>query len=268
MGAGERNGMINIDKDFFYKLNGEIPKEAFESIEIDNDFGTPSENKPHEPSKSEIYCRKQVTGVNWDNGTVDCYSIENTKEMFNKRGFIALNANIEFDDNADFTAVLCDVSTNDGTYYLQMLSYDAIINQLSNPNVYKRMLPDIKDGDKVKVTVGAFVDLEEDAEITNESRPFLTNKTTVMLPIKMEIITDCENSADIIGEIIGYDDGTARYNNAKCGNCGYEFMDLGGIWESIGESQIVNYCPNCGYKLRKAAKETERGNNGFGSSGR
>lgn len=68
---------------------------------------------------------------------------------------------------------------------------------------------------------------------------------TIELPIKTQ-------EADIIGKIIGYDEQVARYENAKCGNCGYEFMDLGGIWEYAGESYVVNYCPNCGYKLRKA----------------
>ena len=73
--------------------------------------------------------------------------------------------------------------------------------------------------------------------------------------MKMSENTYITPQADIIGEIIGYDEEFARYNNAKCGNCGYDFMDLGGIYEYVGESYVLNYCPNCGYKLRKRKKE-------------
>ncbi len=37
--------------------------------------------------------------------------------------------------------------------------------------------------------------------------------------------------------------------NADCPSCGYSFPDIGGIWESYGEVEQYNFCPECGQKI-------------------
>lgn len=35
----------------------------------------------------------------------------------------------------------------------------------------------------------------------------------------------------------------------SCPCCKYEFPDIGGVWESCGESEKYNFCPYCGQRI-------------------
>lgn len=109
--------------------------------------------------------------------------LHGTRNFYDERG---LDVSITFDDNSDFDYITADRSVNDGTLYFIVESIHRCVQKVCTARSYNKNIgrPDV--GDHIEYVVGNFVILiEDDGDFVPYDRPWMSTRTTVMLPVKM-----------------------------------------------------------------------------------
>lgn len=101
---------------------------------------------------------------------------------------IILNVNLFFDDKADFDYFISDSFISDGTLLFREEAIINLIQKVCTGSTYNKNVGEPQSGDKIEYTVGNFVILNEhDGSFVSTDKPWLRERTTVLLPLKMEI---------------------------------------------------------------------------------
>lgn len=105
--------------------------------------------------------------------------------------YVTRNIEIVFDKNADFEYFTSDSCTHDGTYYFVMECMYNCAKNVVTGSTYSTSKKEPFDGCKIKYTIGNFVVLNEfDDKFRTDEKPWLQERTTVLLPLKYEVLND------------------------------------------------------------------------------
>lgn len=109
-------------------------------------------------------------------------------ELTSEDGSKSIKMRILFDPDADFDYYTSASSVHDGTImsiHANVMDCVLKVVQLQTRNAY---MPPPDFGDEVTFTVGNFVILNEyDGDFVSKDKPWMRERTTVLLPLKMEI---------------------------------------------------------------------------------
>ena len=160
-------------------------------------------------SKSFEFCVNRASDPDvssyTDRDWINAIELVNTKERFDTvlngcRKFrisgtdasgekINLDVEICFDANADFgyfTSVYC---VHDGTLYFVMECVNRCMNNvLGAATCDARLRREIVNGCTIRYTVGNFVMSNEYGDFGSAEKPWLKSRTTVLLPLKQEVV--------------------------------------------------------------------------------
>lgn len=155
-------------------------------------------------SKSVMFCKSEATNPervkdfkrDWQNGKISCFPSEPifkaylSSELLGKKiekGFF--NIKIDFSDNADFQYFTQTTYRNDGAFMSTMMAIDNIVSKIINAQSWSKDAKSPKLGDTLHYVLGDFVILDENSKkFATKQKPWLTARTTVMLPIFVEIL--------------------------------------------------------------------------------
>lgn len=102
---------------------------------------------------------------------------------------VNLNMEVCFDENADFDYFTSETCVHDGTLYFVLECVDRCINKVLCATTYDtRLRRKIINGCTIKYTVGNFVVSNEHGNFGSEAKPWLNSRTTVLLPLKQEVV--------------------------------------------------------------------------------
>lgn len=157
-------------------------------------------------SKSFDFCkttaqntyRSSYAGRSWDNA-VEVYETEAIfdKYLHGARNFflegkvddeteICFDVSISFDDNADFDYFTSESCVHDGTLYFIRETMDKCVRNVCLAQTYHKNTGAPKSGDSIQYIVGNFVILTEyDGDFVPVDKPWMRERTTVLLPLKM-----------------------------------------------------------------------------------
>lgn len=101
---------------------------------------------------------------------------------------IHLNVSLSFAKDTNFDYFASDSHIHDGTLvFTKSLIYN-LVKRVCCCSTYNKKLREPKAGDKVKYIIGNFVILNEyDGDFVPNDRPYMRERTTVLLPLKFEI---------------------------------------------------------------------------------
>lgn len=100
---------------------------------------------------------------------------------------ISIDVDFVFDNNADFDYFTSDSCVHDGTLVFIKKLMDRCAQKICNVETYYKPLGEPQNGDSLKYTIGNFIILNEyDGNFALSDKPWLRQRTTVLLPIKME----------------------------------------------------------------------------------
>lgn len=103
-------------------------------------------------------------------------------------GSINIDINLSFNKDTDFDYFASDSCIHDGTLLFSTELMRNIIERVCCAATYNSQLREPKSGDKVAYTVGNFVILNEyDGDFIHDNKPWMRERTTVLLPLKFEI---------------------------------------------------------------------------------
>ncbi len=104
----------------------------------------------------------------------------------NNGDMVRLNVSISFDANADFDYFTSDSCVYDGTLYFVREAMNRCAQKVCCAQTYYKNIGEPKSGDSLKYVVGNFVVLaEHDGEFVPADKPWMSERATVLLPIKM-----------------------------------------------------------------------------------
>ena len=99
---------------------------------------------------------------------------------------ISFDVSISFDSNADFDYFTSDSCVHDGTLLFVRDVMDRCVRKVCNAKTYNKSIGEPESGDSIQFIVGNFVVLNEyDGDFVPVNKPWLRERTTVLLPIKM-----------------------------------------------------------------------------------
>lgn len=157
-------------------------------------------------SKSLDFCkavaqdvsRSRYTDRDWNNAI----EFPETEELFDKylhggRNFsidgeaedgadIHFDASLSFNSNADFDYFASESRIHDGTLFFIGKVMDMLVRRVCLAQTYNKNIGAPEHGDHIRYTVGNFIILTEcDGDFVPTDKPFLRERTTVLLPLKM-----------------------------------------------------------------------------------
>lgn len=157
-------------------------------------------------SKSFDFCkaaaqntyRSSYADRSWDNAVED-YETEAVFDEFLRgiRSFhikgktdqgdeISFEVSLSFDPNADFDYFTSDSCIHDGTLTFIRGAMDKCVRNVCFARTYNKNVGEPKSGDSIKYVIGNFVVLNEyDGQFVPIDKPFMRERTTVLLPLKM-----------------------------------------------------------------------------------
>lgn len=145
-------------------------------------------------SKSLDYCRavaadknrSKCAGRDW-NKAVEVES-KPFFEQYCSTDFLPVTLDLELDPEADFQYFTSASCISDGTLRFTYDLFKTCVQRVFNLQTWNKNISPPKNGDRVKMTVGNFVMLDEyGQEFAPEDKPWMTNRTTVLLPLKIEV---------------------------------------------------------------------------------
>lgn len=99
---------------------------------------------------------------------------------------VAVNVKIQFDADADFDYFTSAQRIHDGTLFFVSSALLECVDKIITASTYNKNIGAPQDGDTIEYTVGNFVCLSEYSEkFAPLDKPWLRERTTVLLPIKM-----------------------------------------------------------------------------------
>lgn len=157
-------------------------------------------------SKSFEFCkttaqdsqRSTYANRSWDNAVED-YETEAIFDEFlhGSRNFyvermvggdrkICYDISISFDCDANFDYFTSDSCIHDGTLYFIKESMNKCVRNVCFAQTYNKNIGEPKHGDHIHYVVGNFVVLSEyDGDFVPSDKPWMRERTTVLLPLKM-----------------------------------------------------------------------------------
>lgn len=157
-------------------------------------------------SKSLDFCkataqnayRSSYADRSWDNAAED-YETEAIFDEFIRgaRSFyitgklddgtdIRIDISISFDSNADFDYFTSESCIHDGTLYFIRETMDRCVRKVCLAQTYNKNTGAPESGDSIQYIVGNFVVLTEyDGDFVPADKPWMRERTTVLLPLKM-----------------------------------------------------------------------------------
>ena len=101
-----------------------------------------------------------------------------------------ITVSFKHDPNADFQHFTYSSCVSDGSgVFKESTIKDLLYYVLNFKRIYPEVCAEFKDKDVVHVILGNLVAIHEyDESLATEERPFLRNKTTVLLPFRVDII--------------------------------------------------------------------------------
>ena len=101
---------------------------------------------------------------------------------------IVLHCTIDFNPNAEFDYITSVEITHDGTYAFILSAIEKCLARVVTGSTYYAKAKHPADGDCLHYTVGNAVTLSEFGDqFSTEDKPWMQERTTVLLPIKLEI---------------------------------------------------------------------------------
>ena len=98
---------------------------------------------------------------------------------------VCISVDISFDCNADFDYFTSETIVHDGTFLFVREAVERCISRVSCAQTYYKSLGEPKFSDSIKYVIGNFVLLSEyDGEFVPTDKPWMRERTTVLLPIK------------------------------------------------------------------------------------
>ena len=104
---------------------------------------------------------------------------------------ISLDLEISFDSNANFDYFTSESCIHDGTAYFIVCCMEKVMNKVLNASTYNKLLfndKDILNAQTIKYIIGNFVILDEFGDFSTKEKPWLKDRTTILLPLKQIII--------------------------------------------------------------------------------
>lgn len=99
-----------------------------------------------------------------------------------------VDVEIQFDSDADFDYFTSDSCVHDGTLLFVVQTIKNCVDKICYAQTYNKNSGEPKSGDTIKYEVGNFVVLNEfGKQFALEDKPWLQERTTVLLPLKVEI---------------------------------------------------------------------------------
>lgn len=99
---------------------------------------------------------------------------------------ICFDVSISFDANADFDYFISCSCIHDGTLFFIRDTMDRCVRKVCFAQTYNKNLRAPESGDSIKYVVGNFVVLTEyDGGFVPVDKPWMRERTTVLLPVKM-----------------------------------------------------------------------------------
>lgn len=157
-------------------------------------------------SKSFDFCKAAVqdasrsnyTDRSWDNAGED-YETEAIFDEFIRgaRSFyitgklddgtdVKINIGISFDGDADFDYFTSSTCVHDGTLFFVREAMDECVRNVCTARTYNKNIGAPGHGDNIRYVVGNFVVLTEyDGDFVPDDKPWMRERTTVLLPLKM-----------------------------------------------------------------------------------
>ncbi len=90
------------------------------------------------------------------------------------------------DANADFDYFTSDSCVHDGTLYFIREAMNRCVQRVCFAQTYNKNVGEPQNGDSIKYVIGNFVILNEyDGDFVPADKPWMRERTTVLLPIKM-----------------------------------------------------------------------------------
>lgn len=159
-------------------------------------------------SKSLDYCVKRASNKslsslsdrNWNNA-VEWYKIEEIFDIYlgglrqydlrgrdNTGNDIHFNVELSFDSNADFDYFTAETCVHDGTLIFIHQLVERCVAKVCQVSTFNINVGQPMDGDKIKYTIGNLIVLNECGEkFAPNNKPWMCERATVLLPLKMEI---------------------------------------------------------------------------------
>lgn len=107
----------------------------------------------------------------------DTYSGEHKKQ----------HIKVVFDPDADFHYFDMSASVHDGTLYFVYQNIENVVKKVVAGGTYYKLSGSPKTGSFITYTVGNFIVINETGNFGSPKKPWLHEKTTVLLPIKYEV---------------------------------------------------------------------------------
>lgn len=99
---------------------------------------------------------------------------------------ICFDVSISFDGNADFDYFTSESCVHDGTLYFIIKTMDRCVQKVCLAQTYNKNTGAPEPGDSIHYIVGNFVVLTEyDGDFVPADKPWMRERTTVLLPLKM-----------------------------------------------------------------------------------
>lgn len=154
-------------------------------------------------SKSFDFCNAEVSRSGYANRSWgNAFEVSETEAIFDvylrgARNFslegkvdgiadICFDVSISFDSNADFNYFTSASCIHDGTLLFIREAMDECVRKVCLAQSYYKPIGEPKSGDSIQYVVGNFVVLTEyDGDFVPVDKPWMRERTTVLLPIKM-----------------------------------------------------------------------------------
>ena len=99
---------------------------------------------------------------------------------------ICFDFSINFDSNADFDYFTSESCIHDGTFIFIRELIDRCVRKVCLAQSYYKPIGAPKSGDNIQYVIGNFVIITEyDGDFVPKDKPWMRERTTVLLPIKM-----------------------------------------------------------------------------------
>lgn len=142
--------------------------------------------------------RSSYADRSWDNA-MECFETEAIfdnslhgtrryilKGMIDDETEISFNVDLSFSADSDFDYFTSASCVHDGTLYFINDMMNELVEKLCLAKTYNKNVGEPQNGDSIKYVIGNFVVLNEyDGDFVPADKPWLRERSTILLPLKM-----------------------------------------------------------------------------------
>ncbi len=137
--------------------------------------------------------RSSYADRDWSNAAEEIETVAVFDELLRGRRHLRVDTNdrsfdasISFDADADFDYFTSESCVHDGTLLFIREIMDRCVRRVCFAQTYDKRMGEPKDGETIQWVVGNFVVLTEfDGDFVPADKPWMRERTTVLLPLKM-----------------------------------------------------------------------------------